>query len=155
MKPQPTAWRTVYDERDGFRADLPGEVARTFNTLFGGPDDGQTPGTALYTCKHGPTLIYYISVTRLMFDIAGTVEDFLETAVNEYVGTIQESVLLSERPETFKGLPIRRFQIAARGSVAITGMAVARGRVLYMLSAVCPKGQPHEFDRLCGAFEVL
>ena len=133
-----TPWQTYSDPRDGFRAELPGAVTRQFHSLIGS-DDGRSPSTVVYVCKGRiGRPVYQVSITRLMFDVAATPLEFLETAVSELVGTVHGAVLVAAEPSQFLGLPAMAFSASVNSSAActLTGVAVLRGRALYNLSVL-------------------
>ena len=95
-------WNVYTSEREKFSALFPGQVSRQFFGFL--EDDGESPGSVLYSSKSSDGVMYDVRVTRVM-EYYGSAEEFLETALVEMAGSMTDCVIVRQKSELFQDCP--------------------------------------------------
>ncbi|HEX7409476.1 MAG TPA: hypothetical protein VF515_17750 [Candidatus Binatia bacterium] len=148
-------WRPHKSATEKFSAMFPGEVNRRFSGGFGGSaDDGQSPGTAVYSCEV-PGALYQVSVTRVR-QYFGSAEEFLQTVLDEMAQGLIDGILIQNQKAPFEGCPATSFEMRfLKGhSLSILGVAALYRNTVYVVSTAFPVDTINHFARFRDGFAI-
>jgi hypothetical protein len=145
-------WKEYASPKEKFSARFPGEVTRHFFGFL--EDDGESPGTVVYSSKSRDGVIYDIRVTRIM-DYFGPAEEFLETALTEMTRSMTNCVIGSQKSERIQDCPAIVFEARIREIMSLHGVITLHGKTLYIISALFRSGSAHDLPFFLDGFEVV
>ena len=145
-------WKAYGSHKERFSAAFPGHVSRQFFGFL--EDDGESPGSVVYSSKSGDGVLYEVRVTRVM-EYYGSAEDFLKTALVTMASSMTDCVIVRQKSEVFRDRPAIAFEASIRGAMSLCGVAALRDRTLYMLSVFFRSGAQHNLPRFLNGFEML
>lgn len=149
-------WREYTYELEHFKACFPGEVKRHFQSFIG-VDDGESPGSILYTCDRSGFLkkcLYEIRVTRVM-EYFGAPKDFLETAIDEMIKTLQNPKIQSLKFTEFDHCPAGEFRLLIKGYYGFRGMTVLIGNTLYVITVFSSPNVKTDYEKFVGSLQII
>jgi hypothetical protein len=149
-------WKTCTSDKERFSAAFPGNVERQFQSLIG-VDDGESPGTVLYSCDRSTLLskcVYRVAVTRVL-EYFGSPEDFLQTAVDEMMSTLVNANLMSQQLTSFENYPAIQFQVEIKGFYKFDGILVLVSNTLYNVAVFFSPSKAHAHKKFIDSFHIL
>ena len=151
-------WEKYTSKKENFSILFPFEVKRQFFGYFS--DDGLSPGSVLYGAQSNRIFsnkpVYQVAVTRVK-EYYGEEKDFLETALNEFVKSVNSAdsaKLESSDFIKFNNLNAIKYSIDILKIYKITGIIFLSVNTVYNISVLFDSKNENDFEKFVNSFSL-